>query len=1069
MKKFFSINIIILLFLIGMIYAQPSKIKMTNARLSELSVEVEVMGNIATTKLDMIFVNETNRILEGEFEFPLGEGETVTGYALDINGKMRQGVVVEKDKGRQVFETIVRQNVDPGLIEKTSGNNFKTRIYPLPANGSRHVQITYQSRLLQTEKNADSASDSAVSSGSASGTGAGATSGVTAGTDRKYVYSALPSGKLDSFSFRITVRRPDSKLNATLQNGNRIQSFSFTDSTSGYTGSFTQKNVTLTQPFEFVIPQGMLTGGAIVSGANGIANTGATSSSATNDSGATAQIPVYTQDIGKDTYFYYFLPINGTEQPKKLPEKLTIWWDISSSGAKRNIESELNILCEYVKKLKNPTVTVYPFCNELHEAHVFKIKTEKDISFLETFIRSLDYDGATKLDYDFTNFGGDEILVFTDGIGNWTDPAVTNVAQVASEAKSGISNASLAQNITNAAPSDSSLPSVYTINSSSSADHAWLSSTAQKNGGQYINLCSTTCNDALKLLTNSPYRLIKAEYDKTAVTEIYPENSVSVKSDFEISGILKKKEAVITLFFGHGNTIEKSEKVNLSISDGVISNHVARQWASMKIDALSADYERNKTEITELAKSFGIVTQDTSLIVLDTVQDYVRYGIVPPDDLKEEYNRLVGSQGSTNTAFKPQTDSNDKTIPSSVYKHFEEFRKWWNTTPEEFKAQKQALKKQNEMRETTGAIAPIDRAFAPEPVFAEQSFMAMDASDAIVAMREPAAPTAYTNSTNNATDTSSVNFASSSTNPAQSSIQLQAWSPNAEYLSVLKRTPKAQMYTKYLELKKEYSSSPSFYMEVSDYFVEEDLQSESIRILSNLAELNLENTDILRALVNKLVEHDNYALAVPVFEKLVQLKPEIPQFHRDLGMAYSLAGEKQKAVDTLYSVAYKKWDSRFDEVQQIALNDMNAIIAECQRNGIALDLAQIDNQLIQNFDVDVRIILTWNTDDCDIDLWVTDKDGEKCYYGNRLTANGGRLSRDFTQGYGPEEFCIHTSPGGKFMIQANYFANHQQKLLQPVSVQAEVYTNFGRENQKRQVLTLELKDNKETFLIGTVE
>ena len=347
-----------------------------------------------------------------------------------------------------------------------------------------------------------------------------------------------------------------------------------------------------------------------------------------------------------------------------------------------------------------------------------------------------------------------------------------------------------------------------------------------------------------------------------------------------------------------------------------------------------------------------------------------------------------------------------------------------------------------------------------EMAFEAEPAVAMDTNDIA------AAPPSANRTAGTGTSANSANGASGNSQP---SIQLQAWSPDQEYLSILKRTPTAQMYAKYLELKKDYSSSPSFYMEVSDYFAEEELYDESIRILSNLAELKLENTDILRALANKLMEHKHYALAVPVFEKLVQLKPEIPQFYRDLGMAYSLAGQKQKAVDTLYSVAYKKWDNRFAEVQQIALNDMNAIIAECQRNGISLDTSNIDKKLIQNFDVDVRVILTWNTDDCDIDLWITDKDGEKCYYGNRLTANGGRLSRDFTQGYGPEEFCIHTSPGGKFTIQANYYANHQQKILQPVTVQAEVYTNFGRENQKREVLTLELKDNKEVFLIGTIE
>ena len=1080
LKKHF-ITLIISSLLLGIISAQqPSEIKMTNARLSELSVDVEVMGNIATTKLDMIFVNDTNRILEGELEFPLGEGETVTGYALDINGKLRQGVVVEKDKGRQVFETVVRQNVDPGLVEKTAGNNFKTRVYPLPANGSRHVQITYQSRLWKAETtgatsstgatNANSATGSAGVTNANSATGSagvtnannatGAKSESTVETDRKYIYSALPSSKLDSFSFRITVLKPENKGNATLQNSSSIQSFSFADSSSGYTGSFSQKNVTLTKPFEFVIPESMLIGGM-------------TAGNGANDANA-GKIPVFTQDIGKDTYFYCYLPIDDAEVPKKLPENLTVWWDISASGTNRNIDAELEFLREYIKKLNKPVVTVYPFCNELHEAHLFNIKSEKDITSLETYLRSLEYDGATKLGYDFTNFGGDEVLLFTDGISNWTDPSVTT-AQAAT-GTSGFSVSSTATTTKN-----TSLPAVYTINSSASADHIWLTSTAQNNGGQYINLCGTSLQDALKTMTNSPYRLIKAEYDNTAVTEIYPVNGTAVKSDFELSGILKKKEAVITLHFGHGNTTEKTVKVIVGFNDSVTSGYVTRQWASMKIDALSADYERNNQEITELANKFGIVTDGTSLIVLDSVQDYVRYGIVPPDELKDEYNRLVANNGSfVNTSTKPVTDSNDKTIPASVYRVFEEFRTWWNTSPEEFKNQKKNTKQPSEpiLMDATSVTADGEATRNSRQVYETDSMVLAETSLAEDDMVAPAMvrapePPMFTMAAEPVASSGMANGTSSSTNGAteiaQSSIQLQAWSPDAEYLSILKRTPRTQMYAKYLELKKDYSTSPSFFMEVSDYFAEEELFSESIRILSNLAELNLENSDILRALANKLIEHQNYALAVPVFEKLVKLRPEVPQFYRDLGMAYNLAGEKQKAVDTLYSVAYMNWDNRFNEVQQIALNDMNAIMAECHRNGIALDTSKIDKKLIQNFDVDVRVILTWNTDDCDIDLWVTDKDGEKCYYGNRITANGGRLSRDFTQGYGPEEFCIHVAPGGKLTIQANYFANHQQKLMQPVTVQAEVYTNFGRENQKREVLTLELKDNKETYLIGTVE
>jgi len=57
--------------------------------LQSLDIQVEVTGNIASTRYIMVFKNKTNRILEGELTFPLPDGRTVTSYALDINGKIR--------------------------------------------------------------------------------------------------------------------------------------------------------------------------------------------------------------------------------------------------------------------------------------------------------------------------------------------------------------------------------------------------------------------------------------------------------------------------------------------------------------------------------------------------------------------------------------------------------------------------------------------------------------------------------------------------------------------------------------------------------------------------------------------------------------------------------------------------------------------------------------------------------------------------------------------------------------------------------------------------------------------
>ena len=41
----------------------------------------------------------------------------------------------------------------------------------------------------------------------------------------------------------------------------------------------------------------------------------------------------------------------------------------------------------------------------------------------------------------------------------------------------------------------------------------------------------------------------------------------------------------------------------------------------------------------------------------------------------------------------------------------------------------------------------------------------------------------------------------------------------------------------------------------------------------------------------------------------------------------------------------------------------------------------------------------WNKDNTDIDLWVTDPNGEKCMYNHKSTEIGGRLSDDFTGGF----------------------------------------------------------------------
>ena len=174
----------------------------------------------------------------------------------------------------------------------------------------------------------------------------------------------------------------------------------------------------------------------------------------------------------------------------------------------------------------------------------------------------------------------------------------------------------------------------------------------------------------------------------------------------------------------------------------------------------------------------------------------------------------------------------------------------------------------------------------------------------------------------------------------------------------------------------------------------------------------------------------------------------------------------------LHHVVMSKWD-RFAEIEVIALTELNRLWAMADemeaKNRKNLLRPELDKRLIQNLDMDLRIVLAWDADLTDIDLWVTEPTGEKAFYGNQRSAIGGAVSRDFTQGYGPEAYNLRRLIPGNYKIHANYYGSRQQTLVGPATVKAIVFTNYGRPNESRQEITLRLENTKDAFLVGTVE
>lgn len=111
------------------------------------AVKLEIVGNVVQTKATLTFLNPNAWEAEADLYYPLPTGAVVNGYGLDVDGAMVDGVAVDRARGRMVFDDIVRKRRDPGLAEWLSENQFHTRVFPVPARGSRTVAIQYLQEL----------------------------------------------------------------------------------------------------------------------------------------------------------------------------------------------------------------------------------------------------------------------------------------------------------------------------------------------------------------------------------------------------------------------------------------------------------------------------------------------------------------------------------------------------------------------------------------------------------------------------------------------------------------------------------------------------------------------------------------------------------------------------------------------------------------------------------------------------------------------------------------------------------------------------------------------------------
>ena len=936
--------------------------------IQDLSIKTDIIGNVANTTYEMVMYNPNSATLEAEFEFPLTENQTVAAIALDINGKMREGVVVEKEKARQTFEAVVRQGIDPLLVEKTAGNQFKTRIYPFAPNGTRKIRIMLE-EPLQKENG-----------------------------QYKYVLPLNFNQRLAHFNLDINL--PIDVENAP-QVTTDLPDFRFTRTGRVYQSHLSAAEYDLNNRLAFSIPQ-------------------------------TDKNQLFTHQTSEGTYFYGSVDLVKSEKTKDKPKKIAIVWDTSLSGSKRNIAKEKELLKAYLKELKNVSVDFIPFDIEMGTPHRMTVKNG-DIGLLLSEIDGIVYDGATRFEkLDLSKVKADEILLFTDGLntfGNKVNFKLPNVP-------------------------------VYTINSSPEYAVGQLKGWANKTFGTFINLSQVQLETALKQLVNQPLRIIS--YKGANVSEIYPPIGSVADESISIAGILNGARADLEISLGYDrNHIVQTKKV--TISAGGNNPAVERLWAVQKIAYLEQDPEENKDEILALGQKYSVVTENTSLLVLENASDYFRYHITPPAELQAEYDRLFWKR-------EDELRSKKRSALDDAVRQAEQVKDWWNR-----KFEVKPKKKYEPMHEHGRVYSAAGASFSDTlsdsgtgyadslggsfgDTLSDRSAQVMPDA-AVVAPRSAARRSVG----RVVRDGVIVNSDASAEPRSSSTIQIKQWNPDVPYLRILKASKDSELYADYLKLKQGYADQPSFYFDITDEFISRHQYDKGLKVLSNIVEMKLDNVELIRIAANKLLQMKEYDYAVELFEKITKLRGEDPQSFRDLALAYQAKGDYQKAFDTFYHIMENDW-GRFNEIKQIIFVEMNNLLSQYPE----VNTKGMSSDLIYEMPVDIRIVLAWSTDNTDIDLHVVDPYNEECYYGHKATEIGGRYPHDFTQGFGPEEFMLKKAANGKYIIRTNNFGDHRQSISGPTTLYLDLYTNYSRPNQKHERVFVRTENVKEKNSIGEI-
>jgi Ca-activated chloride channel homolog len=1039
-------------------------------RLAKVDVDVRILGSLAETKMTLVFANPEDRQREGDLYFPLPEGAVACGYALDIDGKMIDGVVVESQHARSTYESFVSRQKDPALLELVHGNTFRARVFPIPASGTRTIAVRYMTDLAT-------------------------------GADGPLLYR-LPldfKEKLDEFRLRIEV--PQGATAPKVVSG-RPADMVFATADGICAAEKTLKGVALTEPLVLALP--------------GIESQGVT---------------VEKADDGK-VYFCVRTPA-PPEPAETAPKRITILWDASGSRADMDHSSERKTLAALFDRWSKAPVTVdlVVFRHVPEPTKTFTIEGGRAEALLAA-IDSVDYDGGTRLANlkpAKPAAPPDLYLLFSDGFPSMGDERLPNIEFYSLDDPPDLRSFPLPKE----RPAAFDAP-VYIFAQGKLMYDLLLRDIVVRSGGMVIDMDHVTAAEAARRVGRPLSRLAPVEVVDGKVDGLSPSAPQFLTGGPVVTGRLVGDSATLKVTCGRTSADMKTTQVAVSAKDAPRGNLLRFVWGMHRLKELEGAYRPDQNKIVALSKECGVVTPYTSLIVLETLEQHVQFQIRPPDmlpEMQKAYDAKVKSPAPAkpapepvmaNPAAEPAVNPHDPTqnrlynVLVPLYYRIA----LWDDIPEypaDFKYKPTA----GDVTAPGGAGGSLKGSGAGYPFsdgsgsgpgtpagqFAGRMIVVAGGSGiggagpltstfgggggggggavyitpTLPAGPAPALPAVLANPMTDIlamepapTATAAVTATASPQRPtAGGPIEVAPAVVNdTTYLKTLADAPADKVWAVYMAERKKHATSPDFFVNASTVFLARGMEPQARQVMTNLAELDFQwsartlalmflmrgRPDLAAAAYDQFGSEDNPWDAVALYE---------------LAILRESQGRLPEAAELLMKVINNDMSFTSAGIEVTALVDLNRLLPKL--DPAVVKRLGLNKRLVKRMDADLRVVIMWDTP-ADVDLLVTEPSGETCFYDHAATTIGGFLWSDTNDG-GPEEYVLRKAMPGRYKVEvllSEMTAEQPMAGVRPptppvVTVRVEIYTHFAQPGEKHESLVVELHKTGEMKVVKELD